>query len=403
MKRARVIFVNRFYWPDEPATAQLLTDLTRALAARGYNVTVITSRTHKGDSPLLETRDGVLIRRVSATRFDGGGLAGRVVDFVTFCLSAFLRLLICIKNRDTVVAMTDPPMLGSIAWLAARLRGARLIHWVQDIYPEVAAELTGHRSLLLLRPLRDFTWQRAAACVVPGEAMARIAKTAKVTPENVFVSPNWAPSGLAPVAADRVAALRETWDLTGKFVAMYSGNLGRAHDLDALLEVATALRNDATIAFVFVGEGASKRSLERSVRTRALTNVRFFPAQPRESLAVSLSVGDVHFMTLRPGVERWVFPSKLYGIARVERPVLFVGATDSDVARCVQTAGLGEAFERNDTAGIAAALLRIRDDAEFRRRFAAGAATFRPLGFKQATDTWCHILGAELAAPSGPL
>jgi glycosyltransferase involved in cell wall biosynthesis len=193
--------------------------------------------------------------------------------------------------------------------------------------------------------------------------MAAELRAEGVIPRNVFVSANWAPSGLAPAPAAAVAALRERWNLAGKFVAMYSGNLGRVHGVEALLEVATVLRDDRDIAFAFVGAGARKDSLERAARARGLTNVFFFPPQPRSTLAVSLGVGDVHFVTLQPGAERCVYPSKLYGVTKIGRPVFFVGAPEAEIARRIRKAGLGEVFERYDIAGIANALRRLQQDA----------------------------------------
>ena len=89
---ARVVFLNRFYWPEEPATAQLLTDLAEALAAAGREVVVITSRPGGSDFPRREQQRGVTILRVAATRLGHRGLPGKAADFVTFYLGALWQL-----------------------------------------------------------------------------------------------------------------------------------------------------------------------------------------------------------------------------------------------------------------------------------------------------------------------
>jgi len=179
---ARVIFLNRFYWPDEPATAQLLTDLAERLAARGRTVMIITS--HPGDErvPRREERNGVNIERVGSLRSTRNGLAGKAADWGTFLVAATWRLLCVARRGDIVVAMTDPPLLAIGAWFAATLRGAALFQWVQDIYPELAIELAGHRWLAAVRPLRNISWRSARGCVTLGSDMAAVLAASGVVP-----------------------------------------------------------------------------------------------------------------------------------------------------------------------------------------------------------------------------
>ena len=92
----RAIFVNRFFHPDHSATSQMLSDLAFALAGRGYQIAIITSRQRYEDAraglPACETIAGVDVRRVWSARFGRRGLVGRVVDYLTFYLSAALCL-----------------------------------------------------------------------------------------------------------------------------------------------------------------------------------------------------------------------------------------------------------------------------------------------------------------------
>src|SRR4051794_35789149 len=111
----RIVFLNRFYWPETPATGQLLTDLAEFMASRGHTVTVITSR--HGALPRAETRNSVRIKRVRGTRWAGAGLPGKAADFGTFFFGALIALISSIQEDTTVIAMTDPPLLGIGAWL----------------------------------------------------------------------------------------------------------------------------------------------------------------------------------------------------------------------------------------------------------------------------------------------
>jgi hypothetical protein len=348
----RFVFVNRFYWPDEPATAQLLTDLAEALAARGHSVSVIASHPG-GDTPSAEQRRGVAIVRVRGTRLNRCGLLGKFADFTTFYVGCLIGLIVQVRPGDIVVALTDPPLLGAGVWLAARLRRAKVIHWAQDIYPEVAVALTGNRWLGVFAPLRDLAWRRAEACVTLGSDMKRVLSRAGVEPRRLAVIPNWAPAGLDVQPAGTADALRKKWELVGKFVVLYSGNLGRVHDLAPLLDVAERLQAQPHIVFVFVGRGAQLATLHAQTDERKLKNIRFQSPQPRDQLATALSLGDLHLVTLLPGCENFVFPSKLYGIAAVGRPILFVGPPDCEIATLIKARRIGRTFSSGETVATA--------------------------------------------------
>jgi colanic acid biosynthesis glycosyl transferase WcaI len=396
---ARIFFVNRFYWPDEPATGQLLTDLAASLAAAGLRITILTSHPGGSSVPLRETRRDVEIIRVRGSRLGRKNLAARVLDFATFLLGARRALARLAVPGDTVVALTDPPLLGAVLAGLARQKNLRLIHWVQDVFPEVAMN-AGHRLAACTRGWRDRAWLGAAGCIVLGTDMAALVRKRGVPESQIHIIPNWAPVGLAPLPHHAADGLRERWGLQGKLVVVYSGNLGRVHDFSAIVPLAISLRDDTDIAFVFIGDGARRAALEADVRAHGLTSVHFHPAQPREQLAETLALGDVHLVTLRAGCEELVFPSKLYGIAAVGRPVIFIGPRMCEVARLIEERGFGLAFGHAEIGSLADALRALRDDPQRRAALGAAAAEFslRAGRLSHASASWQSLLlGKPLA------
>ena len=189
--RPRLVFVNRFYWPDEQATAQLLTDLAEGLAGRGWKVVVIASHDGRRTTPQLETRNGVEIIRVRSTRWGRRQLAAKAVDYLTFTWASRGVLRRRLTAADRLVVMTDPPLLAPVAAAAARRSGARLIHWLQDIHPEIGLALRGGPlRAMLCRPWmhsRDAAWRNAWATVPIGQDMAGLVVEHGVPPARVRV------------------------------------------------------------------------------------------------------------------------------------------------------------------------------------------------------------------------
>lgn len=401
----RVIFINRFYWPETPATGQLLADLAEGLASLGHEVAVIASAGTRAAS-VRETRRGVHIWRVRSTRWARGGVAGKAIDFGTFYLRALVALWRMADSSTTVVAMTDPPLLGIGVALAARLRRARLVHWIHDIYPEIAAAVAGQRWPAVFRPFRDAAWRKAERCAVVGRDMAGVVAAAGVPPENIAVIPNWAPRGVTSGTheCDRGStALRTEWELAGKFVVAYSGNLGRVHDLEPVLGLAHALRDSTDIAFVIVGDGAQRDALAARAVHRGLRNVRFFPPQPRERLRETLAAGDVHLVTLREGCERFVFPSKLYGAVAAGRPVIYIGPGNCELSRMVVAHDFGFSGSRDDLGEVAEFIRRLARNRETWNRHAAAAVAFASEhDVSRAVAQWAGLLESVSGARPAP-
>jgi glycosyltransferase involved in cell wall biosynthesis len=322
----------------------------------------------------------VRILRVPGLALGRTGLAGRAVDFVLFLLGAVFHLLLEVRRGDTVVPLTDPPLLGPVSWLVAAGHGARVIHWTQDIYPEVAAAVNpGPLASLagsLLTPWRDLAWRRSHGVVALGSDMAGLVARHGVAPDRITVIPNWAPAGVVEVPPAAVAARRGAWGLEGRFVVAYSGNLGRVHDLGPVLRLAEAVRADPRFIFLFIGGGARRAPLEAEAAALGLDHVRFLPPRPRSELSLSLATADLHLVTLLPGCEALVFPSKLYGIAAAGRPVLFIGPRDCELARLVRDRGLGLAFSREETGPMAAALRKLASDPAALAAAGRAAGTF---------------------------
>src|SRR5262245_7937270 len=159
----KLIFLNRFFYPDHSATSQMLSDLAFALAEDGCEVAVITSRQRydapTNSLPARETVGGVSIYRIWTSRFGRADLIGRMIDYATFYFSVAWRLWRLTGRGDVVIAKTDPPMLSVVAAPLCWLRNARLVNWLQDIFPETA-QVLGVGGRRARTPFRLMQWLR---------------------------------------------------------------------------------------------------------------------------------------------------------------------------------------------------------------------------------------------------
>lgn len=403
MGAPKVLFVNRFFYPDHSATSQILSDLAFDLAREGVDVGVITSRLRYDDAsaelPSFEMVHGVSVHRVWSSRFGRAQLLGRAFDYGTFYFGAGAALWRLANKNTVVVAKTDPPLISLMATPVAKLRGAKLVNWLQDLFPEVAGAL-GMRAvqgpvLRVLRQARNAALRRADINVVLGDRMLALVQRQGVARERTRVIHNWADGvAIRPVPTHQ-NLLRSTWGLANKFVVGYSGNLGRAHEFDTILGAAEALKNNGDIVFLFIGAGAQRGSVEQEATRRGLSNVVFKPYQPRENLSESLGVADVHLVTLNPSLEGLIVPSKFYGIAAAGRPTLFVGDVTGEIPAILASSGSGYSVATGDVDALRSFIEKLAGDAALCSAMRTQARTLFEARFdrKLAVQAWKEVLG----------
>ncbi|MDR4485386.1 MAG: glycosyltransferase family 4 protein [Nitrospirales bacterium] len=399
---SRIVFINRYFYPDHSATSQLLGDLAFEFVASGHNVYVITSQ-QRYDQPnaLLPAQEiihGVTVHRVWTSKFGRANLLFRAVDYLAFYLSAGYKLLGLASRGDIIIAKTDPPLISVVAAVVTKIRGAKLICWIQDLFPEVAGAL-GIRGLgvfeNLLRFLRNWSLRAAYKNVVIGDIMATKLTENNIPPAAIKVIHNWADGrDIQPIDREK-NHLRRQWNLSkAMFVVGYSGNIGRAHEFDTILDTAEKLKNAVNIVFLFIGGGAQRIWIETEARERSLENIRFKSYQPREQLAFSLSVPDVHLISLQPTMEGLIVPSKFYGVAAAGRPTIFIGNKNGEIPRILQEGQCGFSVESGQASEVSRIIHYLADDLEARGRMGRRARTVFDQRFevRHAKNAWKAVI-----------
>lgn len=352
--KPRVVFFNRSYWPDVEATGQLLTELLEDLSS-DFDVEIIAGQPNAVPGEVQyrrsgqEIHHGVKITRLWHTQFPKHSFVGRILNLVTFTLSAAWASL-TLKKTDVVVTETDPFLLPFVGRWIQWWHGAKFIVYLQDIYPDIAIAVGKLREGWISRAMRWLlfgVYRRADGVVVLSRDMERTCREYGVPADSLRIIPNWADTTqLQPQKQQN--AFRETYGLNDAFVVMYSGNMGLAHTLTPILDAAETLKDQTKVCFVLVGDGARRATLVQEAEARGLNNVRFFPYQPRDQLAQSLSAADVHLISMQPEATGLLMPSKLYGILASGSAVIALADAKSELAELIQQRELGFVCDPHD-------------------------------------------------------
>lgn len=369
----KICFFNRSYWPDQAATGQLLTELAEDLVARhGCEVSVVAGRplvatqaAGAGVGPVRrETRNGVTILRANGTTLRPRRFVGRATNYLSYAASAALAGL-DIGRPDVVVALTDPPIIGRVALWAARRTGARFVFLCEDVFPEVGALVEDFHSSTVnwvLDRVNRHLLREADAVVALGDRMRlRLVDEKGADASRVHVIHNWADcEAIQPGTKDN--AFSRAHGLVDRFVVMHSGNVGLSQNLDVVIDAAARLRSKERLVIAIVGDGARRERLERAAGERGLTNVRFFPYQPKALLHDSFATADAFLVSLKAGLEGYIVPSKLYGILAAGRPYVAAVDPSCEVAQLASAHQCGVLAAPGDPAALADAITTLHDN-----------------------------------------
>ncbi len=368
----QISILTQFFPPDYAATGQLVEELAQSFSRQGVGVQVFVGQPgyayDRQLAPKHEMMGGVMVRRTRTVRLWPRRIRGRAVGGVLYCLRSLTKLVHPSRRGQLLLVTTEPPYLPILAYLMHRLFGQPYLCVVYDLYPEVAVALgvvsPWHWLVRLWRRFNYQAWCHAEAIVVLSHTMKqRIIDHCPQAQDKTSVIHNWADPTLIVPQPKANNWFAQKYGLDRRFTVLYSGNIGRCHDMDTILAAALALRHEP-VQFVFIGAGAKRQPCETFVQTHGLTNCLFLPYQAKETLPFSLTACDLSLVSLVRGVEGLVAPSKLYGSLAAGRPVAAICEPHSYLRSLLQDGGFGQAFDNGDGAGLAQFIRQLRASPE---------------------------------------
>lgn len=345
----RVWFVSELYYPEMTSTGRFLTGIAEGLSSR-YEISALCGQPSywaRGvHAPTHELFHGVDIHRCWATTLDKSKLYFRAVNLLTISMSIVWKALFRFRRRDIAIVVTNPPLLPYLLALVCRLKHARFVLLIHDVYPEVLIR-TGMLKLhslpaRLLDSLSCRLYNSADRIVVLGRDMESLAaRKLKSCRERVIIAPNWGDTETIRPRALSGNSLLDTLKLRGKFVVQYCGNIGRTHGIEDLVGAAEMLRGEPEIEFLLIGWGAKKNWAVQQRQARDLPNLTILDPLAEKDLCDGLNACNISIISLSGGMAGISVPSRMYNILASGKPVLAVCDDESEMAAVVREEEIG--------------------------------------------------------------
>jgi len=368
----RIIYLCQHFPPETGAPQIRVYEVSKELQKQGHDIQVVTAFPHhptgiipeeyRGKKYELEIYDGIPVHRTWIYPSKKGAFWKRLVSYFSFTFSSFFGLMKAGKV-DVIICNSPPIFLGLTALLSARLKGAKFVFNVADIWPESAVKLGLVKNKFMIKVaeiLESYLYKKSWKIACATDGIQNYMYDRGIQAEKVFLLPNGVNTDFfAPQEKDTL--LIEKYDLQNKFVFSYGGNLGYAQGLEYLLYAAKKVQEiNPSIFLLIAGAGPEEEKLHKLKESLGLRNVEFIGHLPLVEMPKLFSVSDVSIVPLRDiKLFEGARPSKIFPAAASAVPVLYCGRGESE--HLVLSNNMGFSAEPENVDSIAEKMVEMSE------------------------------------------
>jgi len=328
-----IVIITQYFYPDIASTAQLMTDLAQGLASRNYQVKVFTS----SKSGKFNFNDNFLkkvkVIQWKSNIFDDKVILGKSLNSLFFLVISSIYVFKYVHKDIPILIVSNPPYIGIVGLLVKLFKPSNFYFVFQDIFPESAVISkiikSGGMVYLIFSFITYLICQKSEITITLSRSMKKLLETKypDLNKSSIKVIENWSIEDIKilPKENNEFAIKHH---LVDRFTLLYSGNIGRVHDIESIA-LASYLLKDKPINFVFIGDGYKKKILVYYQEKYKLKNIMLLPFQPRSILSQSLTACDISIVSLIEGAEKIIAPCKLYGMLASGRAILSISSSGS--------------------------------------------------------------------------
>lgn len=386
----KAVFFNAYYYPEKAASSYLFDNIRAGLAENGHEVVIYTPTPTRGVTDAIRNEykkkkhESLFGGRIKVHRFplfrEGKNPAIRAFRYFC-CVTMHIYFGLRQQDADVMYVSSTPPIAGAMLSVVRKIKKVPVIYFLQDIFPDslVSTGLSREGSLLFKigRMLESYTYRHVDKIVVISrDCLENILKKG-VPEEKVELIYNWVDeSAVKPVKKEENRLFDDISLKRDGFYITYAGNLGRAQDIDVILEAAKLLKDQKEIKLVIFGGGALEENYKQKASRECPDNVLFFPMQPYSRVSEVYSLGDASLITCKEGLGKSAMPSKTWSIMAAQTPVIACFDEGTDMQRIIEKENVGLFVHAGDAQGLKNAILTFYNDKKMCQNMGAKAREY---------------------------
>ena len=362
--RKKILIHSIVFSPDGVSTAYLYKDIAKAFKEHGFEVVVLTTTPHYNIVPeelikqplkkkffgfYYESNfNGVKVLHIPQKKFKSTLL--RIVGFIFWHLMA-LVLGLGQRNINAILSPSPPLTIGFVNLIIGKIKKAKVVYNVQEIYPDFLIEKGGLKSkpiIRILKWLERFVYNKSDAVTTIDQIFYDTVIERFENKSKLHIIPNFVDTDLYhPLSYSSLKIDNSLFKANNNLKLMYAGNVGHAQDWYPLIETAKKMKNDP-IDFYVIGEGVMKKYIEDQKKEYSLENLYILPYQPREMMPQLLAFADLQYIFMSKEMEGHGFPSKVYTIMACGKPMLICSGDNTPIVNFLKDLNCAEIISTAD-------------------------------------------------------
>jgi colanic acid biosynthesis glycosyl transferase WcaI len=361
---SKILIHSIAFSPDGVSTAYIYNDIALKFKEKGFDVVVLTTTPHYNiveedlkKQPLkrkllglyyTSNYRGIEVKHIFQKKYESSIL--RILGFIYWHFASFI-LGLYEKKIDIILSPSPPLTLGYVNIILGKLKGAKVIYNVQEIYPDLLIEEGGLKSKVIisrLKWLEKFVYRHSDKVTTIDKVFYETIVHRFKDTSKLHIIPNFVDTSIyKPSSLVEIEINNNYFPSTNSLKLMYAGNIGHAQDWEQLVKIAIPLKEEK-IEFFVIGEGVMKCYLENEIKAHELTNVHLIPYQPRESMSGLIAYSDLQFIFMSPQTDGHGFPSKVYTIMACAKPMLVCSGANTPIIKFLKGKNCAFLIEESD-------------------------------------------------------
>lgn len=357
--KKKILIHSLIFSPDGVSTAYLYNDIALAFQKRGFEVVVLSTTPHFNvvEEQLAEQPmkwgvwglykkslfHGIPVYHVPQKKFKSTLL--RLIGFVYWhIVSLFVGLTI--KNVDVILSPSPPLTIGLLNLWLGKLKGAKVVYNVQEIYPDILGKKSG-LVYNVLSKLEHKVYNSSDAVTTIDQVFHDTIVDRFEDRKKLHIIPNFVDTDLYRTGVSTEALDKSLFPETDSIKMLYAGNIGFAQDWEPLVRLAEKTR-ELNVEYFLIGEGVMRKYVEDKKQELGLDKLHVLPYQPRHLMPAILAYSDVQYIFMTPKMEGMGFPSKVYTIMACGRPLLICSGENTPIVNFLQPVGCAKLVTEHD-------------------------------------------------------
>lgn len=366
-----ILIFSKHFWPER----FIINELAQDLRNEGNHVSVLTGKPnypagdifpgYKASGSQIDSFDGITVHRVPMFPRGKSGLLGLLLNYVSFNLSAmfYAPFLLRKEKIDAIFVYGTSPLIQGLSAIPIKfIYKAKLVVWVQDLWPEDLVT-TGHVKNTNTIVLKINEWAARVLYFFTDKILIQSesfrAPVTRLAPnKEILFLPNAAERSVFEKSSKFVLPSKLDFLKDDFFNVVFAGNIGNNQSIETIISAAEILKNKKEIKIVMVGSGSRSSFLKEEVEKRSLSNLIVAGRYPSDVMPAIFNYSQILLVSLaKKDSLSWTVPCKVQAYFAAGKPV--VASLDGEGARIVNESGAGRACPAEDSQSLAASILEL--------------------------------------------